>query len=68
MDEEINIEEYAQNWTVELSLDNETRIFELHAVGPASVLKHFLVDSDYSVIDKLEEESEFDRIVCNINE
>ena len=66
--DEPSIEEAAANWTVQLSLDNETRIFELHAVGPASVLKHFLLDSEFSVIDKLKEEEDFDAIVCGMHE
>jgi len=53
-------------WTVELELNHSTRVFELRAVGPASMIKHFLVEAENSVLKKLAQEAEFDRIVTEL--
>ena len=58
-----NIDDY----TVQLVLDNDSRVFELRAIGPASLLKYFLLDSKWSVIDKLEEEIKFDELIPQLN-
>jgi len=52
-----------EEWLVELSLDHETRVFELHAVGSAAMIRHFLVNGEHCVINKLEEEAIFDRLI-----
>ena len=36
------------------------------AVGPASMIKHFLVEAENSVLKKLAQEAEFDRIVTEL--
>ena len=55
-------------WTVELTLDNESRIWELHAVGPAGFIKHFLTDAKVSVVSKLSDEEEFDSLIPLLEE
>ena len=54
-------------WTVELTLDNESRIWELHAVGPAGFIKHFLADAKVSVVSKLSDEAEFDSLIPQLD-
>tara|TARA_B100000131_G_scaffold293461_1_gene308800 strand:+ start:1046 stop:1345 length:300 start_codon:yes stop_codon:yes gene_type:complete len=53
-------------WTVELELNPSTRIFELRAVGPATMIKHFLVEAENNVLKKLTQEAEFDLIVAEL--
>ena len=60
------IEEDIEDFKVELVLDNETRIWELKARGPASLIKYFLVEGQFSVIDKLNEEIEFDKLIPHL--
>ena len=62
-------EDYDQcpSWKVNLVLDNDTRIFELNAKGPASLIKYFLLDAPQSVLDKLVEEDNFDKLVMQYN-
>ena len=55
-------------WTVELTLDNESRIWELHAIGPAGLIKHFLTDAKVSVVSKLSDEEEFDSLIPQLEE
>jgi len=62
-------EDYDQcpSWKVDLVLDNDTRIFELNAKGPASLITYFLLDAPQSVLDKLVEEDNFDKLVMQYN-
>ena len=55
-------------WTVELTLDNESRIWELHAIGPAGFIKHFLTDANVSVVSKLSDEQEFYSLIPQLEE
>lgn len=52
-------------WKLNLTLDNETRMWKLEGFGPAAMLKHFLVDIDDSVIEHLKVEAEFDSIMAS---
>ena len=54
-------------WTVELTLDNESRIWELHAIGSAGFIKHFLIDAKVNVVSKLSDEAEFDSLIPQLD-
>jgi|14BtaG_2_1085337.scaffolds.fasta_scaffold194728_2 hypothetical protein len=51
------------DWIVELLLDHETRVFELHAKGSAEMIKHFLTYGEHCVVNKLSDEAEFDKMI-----
>ena len=63
MDEFDDIED---EFGIYLTLDNETRMWEISGKGPAAMLLYFLTDGEHSVTAKLAEEAKFDKVVYGL--